>query len=749
VKTATAWGLVIVLAAAAAPFGWARGGGGCFVPGTPVLRADRTPVAIEHVRPGDALLAFTPEGGVVRTTVRNVLIHDVDEHVVIETERLTVRATPEHPVYVGDGSFRPVAELRAGDCVYALDGDGLRPLRIIHLKRVHGPVRVYNLQTDAPHTFFAGGVAVHNKGGRGGGGGKAGAGGKGGRVPRESKEGHRPYNPKNEPLSEEDAEENPDDGTDDEDEGGWPVWFWPALVGAGLIGIGFLARSLYRRHLAVKHAVAVPAAMAARPAVPVPAVITNGMGAEVAAGVQRHIAATVLPDRVVGVEPGSLPRPEAVLLRSQQTQSLLEALAGRDPVMDAAGLSTVARSLFTLLQYYWQEYDFAALKALVTADLYAKHRALLEQKARNGESYRIDHLRVQAVDIIQVRYAPQLGECTFTAFITATARNYHVAPRPAGASGEAPRLHGDRGPVGFQEFWTFERQGNAWLLCGLEPGWKPEPLEMEDAVELPAPGPVPAADGVAALPKDRNGAAPDPTEPVAMAPPAETVGQESATGVVRVPEQAAAEQVPPAPRQPPATRSERLLDELIQIWDPARLKERVEQVFLDVLRAREAGDLTGVKDEELFPTVAAAVLEVMEQDRQAGVTTEYRHLGVRGVEVIAVRHVADAADGLFTARIRAQAQAIVRRNGEVMMEDPEVSPFEQFWMFGRLDGQWRLKGVLTPDQGRQLLTQEEASADGQGQAEGPEHQAWGPRGEPGSANGGAEHAERVASSAAE
>jgi hypothetical protein len=212
---------------------------------------------------------------------------------------------------------------------------------------------------------------------------------------------------------------------------------------------------------------------------------------------------------------------------------------------------------------------------------------------------------------------------------------------------------------------------------------------------------------------------------------------------------AAAPPPPPVAREAPATRSELLLDELAQTWDPARLKERARQVFLDVLRARETGDPAGVKDEELFPDVAAAILGVLEQDREEGVTTEYRHLDVRSVEVIAVCHVADGADGLFTARILAEVQNVMRRDGEVIREDPEISPLEQFWTFGHRDGQWRLKGVLTPAQGRQLLAQDEASADGQDQPADTAQPGWGPHGEPGSVPGGAEHDEHVASSAAE
>src|SRR5947209_6755543 len=104
---------------------------GCFLPDTPVLRADGTPIAISAVRPGDELLAFTPDGAVVRTQVRNVLVHQVDEYVVVTTEQAVLRVTPEHPFYVGDGTFRAPEALRVGDRVFAYDGHGLTPQRIV------------------------------------------------------------------------------------------------------------------------------------------------------------------------------------------------------------------------------------------------------------------------------------------------------------------------------------------------------------------------------------------------------------------------------------------------------------------------------------------------------------------------------------------------------------------------------------------------------------------------------------------
>ena len=143
---------------------------GCFLPDSLILRADGKEVPISTVRPGDTLLAFTAEGRIVRTTVRNVLRLEVDEHVILRTDREMLRVTADHPFYVGEGTFKTLEVLQVGDRIIAWDGQSLTEQQIVSLEPVPGRIAVYNLQTEAPHTFFVGHVAVHNKGGGGGGG---------------------------------------------------------------------------------------------------------------------------------------------------------------------------------------------------------------------------------------------------------------------------------------------------------------------------------------------------------------------------------------------------------------------------------------------------------------------------------------------------------------------------------------------------------------------------------------------------
>ena len=110
-------------------------------------------------------MAFTAEGQMVRTTVRNIVRREVEAFVSLQTDRQTLRVTAEHPFYVGGGLFRTLEGLKVGDIIYTWDGQALAKQPIVRLETIRERASVYNLQTDLPHTFFASRLAVHNKGG--------------------------------------------------------------------------------------------------------------------------------------------------------------------------------------------------------------------------------------------------------------------------------------------------------------------------------------------------------------------------------------------------------------------------------------------------------------------------------------------------------------------------------------------------------------------------------------------------------
>jgi len=83
--------------------------------------------------------------------------------------------------------------------------------------------------------------------------------------------------------------------------------------------------------------------------------------------------------------------------------------------------------------------------------------------------------------------------------------------------------------------------------------------------------------------------------------------------------------------------------------------------------------------------------------------------GVLGM--ILVRNFADQAQDEFTVRISSHAQIITYPGEHVGSRQPYVTPFEEYWTFGRIDNQWKLKEVLPPGQGKKKIREENLDED--------------------------------------
>jgi len=86
------------------------------------------------------------------------------------------------------------------------------------------------------------------------------------------------------------------------------------------------------------------------------------------------------------------------------------------------------------------------------------------------------------------------------------------------------------------------------------------------------------------------------------------------------------------------------------------------------------------------------------------------------VDLLLVRNFSDSSRDEFTVRISAHAQRIVRYGDRIKEEQEYVTPFEEYWTFGRQDQKWKLKEVLPSGRGKKKMTEEnveEESSPGQ------------------------------------
>ena len=142
----------------------------CFVAGTAVVTSVGL-VAIEHIKPGDMVLAANEETGeiaykeVVQTFTN---ISNEITHVTVTTEdgqTETIDATPHHPFYVEGKGWVDACALHAGMVVWLADGTKAIVTDVVTEGLEH-PVTVYNFEVTDFHTYFVGdsGVLVHNTG---------------------------------------------------------------------------------------------------------------------------------------------------------------------------------------------------------------------------------------------------------------------------------------------------------------------------------------------------------------------------------------------------------------------------------------------------------------------------------------------------------------------------------------------------------------------------------------------------------
>ncbi len=693
---------------------------GCFLPETLIRMADGTGMPISQIKQDDRVLAFKTDGTIVASRVHTILSHDVKEYRVVTAGNMLLHVTSEHPFYVGAGTFKTLDSLHINDTVVIFDGAGLSSQKITSIRTVHKKTRVYNLQTDSPCTFFANGVAVHNKGG-----GCFPAGtmiltphgavrieslssgdivtaidGAGNPVAAPIKAIYMTSSPllivrtprgvlkttPEHPLALVSGDFRPAGNLLPGNE--VLIWQNSEQRRAKVLAVQQINtyESVYNLTVASPHTFVADNFI----------VHNKGGGGGGSRGGSYHsssrssgsssdgsVIVFVIAFFSISI---SIIIIVALLVKSSQkdnldhlysvsqiqgkcdrTLKLLEFLSKQDSSMSPDALKKTTESVFLKLQSCWQSREYTPIQPLLMPDLYQNHLAQLQSMLRNHEINIIDHIKIERIDLVNVRYPLKQNDREFTALVTATAQDYYLDDRTR------TRLRGDEAPAQFQEFWTFQYRNRIWLLREIEQSGESDILKEDNFVEQLTDKAIDQIYGSA-------------------------VSQSSPAGPWL--EKAV---------ETKETRIERMLYFLVQtdkLWNRSAMLLTSRNVFIKLIAAWESGDTARIPSDDLFPETARNLLGQIIRNRTAETVLEFRNLCIRKTELILINNFPDNSRDEFVVRIRAHAQKILKQHGVLVRQDEDVTPFEQYLTFGRLNNQWKLKEVVNEGEKDSLIQRE-------------------------------------------
>jgi RHS repeat-associated protein len=133
----------------------------CFPAGTRVATAEGDK-PIETIEAGEQVLSADPVTGKQSyQQVKQAFVRKSDELVTIETAHgHKIEATGEHPFFVEGKGFVAARRLARSDLLKGADG---RLVAVASVTSRRGEFTVYNLEVEHTHTYFAGGLWVHNE----------------------------------------------------------------------------------------------------------------------------------------------------------------------------------------------------------------------------------------------------------------------------------------------------------------------------------------------------------------------------------------------------------------------------------------------------------------------------------------------------------------------------------------------------------------------------------------------------------
>ncbi len=632
--------------------------GGCFPAGTMVSTAAGD-VPIQSISAGDTVLSFE-NGTLAEATVAEVYSVERDHYFQITTDRGSVNATGEHPFYIGDDRFREAQDLRAGDRLFVSSGQGLAEAVVLSVERVDRPVLAYNLRVDGPHTFFADGFAVHNKGGGGG--------------------SHSSGPPPN--VFYYDCNQNfNDSGTQRQccrqtssthvisgqqiSSASTPYCICSGSAGnqSKYPGTG----SCYCANTA-QDPRAIPScpltlgdillyAVCAVPLIVFIFLTARASKFSVSSAQTSEWSSTI-----------AVPK-DKVYQKAKKVGALLSLWGKVDPLWQEKRMKGDASAIFLKMQECWSKRDYTEMQGLMQPPLYSQHVAQLEAMKARHEINRMDGIKLLDLQLILVSNMHDRQKDSFTAWVRATAKDTIIDDR----TGE--QIRGDSGAGVFEEFWSFRRDGDAWKAEQIdqpEEGMDVIMKENFDSISTPemlmrqyekAGGPKIKDLGVASTREQDESAAPQSMGSI-----------KEKSGKVH--------------------RLLNFLADQDRMWDEDKLVSFTRSVFIALNVALETKNLDPVRP-SMEPGLFGRYQGMVDDLSSKGERLERRNLAVRDVEIVLVKNYYDNRKDSFTAWVSGQAQTAVtdEKTGSMVQGDDRVADFEEFWTFQREGDQWKLSEI--------------------------------------------------------
>ena len=130
----------------------------CFSGETLIAIDDHKSKPIAKLQIGDTVLSADPINHIQSPNlVTAKIVRSAANYYLLNGE---LKVTSEHPFWVGS-EWRKVKDLRLGDKLTGING---QPITLFSKEFVNSEITVFNITVDRAHTYYAGGMLVHNKG---------------------------------------------------------------------------------------------------------------------------------------------------------------------------------------------------------------------------------------------------------------------------------------------------------------------------------------------------------------------------------------------------------------------------------------------------------------------------------------------------------------------------------------------------------------------------------------------------------